>query len=203
MSLPSEQREGKLLTAVVQGANFLDLRELCAKELVKIGFDGYNFGGYVLDDEGDLVVEELRCVYENTPMDKFNYAMGLGRPEDILEAAKIGYTVFDTVIPTRNARHGSIFTSDAEDGTIRIRNSSFCDDMSPLEKSCNCTTCQNYSRSYIHHMLKGKEMTGMTLATIHNLRFYNRLTELLNRKKEELENIQYKEVLAILRKSES
>lgn len=173
-------KTGKLLTAVVQGANFLDLRERCAAELVKIGFDGYNFGGYVLTESGELVVEELKCVYENTPNDKFNYAMGVGTPEDIFRCAQIGYKVFDTVLPTRNARHGMLYSTDIEDLKLRITNSEYSSDLRPIDSKCDCEACINHSRAYIHQMIKVGEITGMTLATIHNLRFYQRLIETLN-----------------------
>lgn len=176
------EKTGKLLTAVVQGADHLDLREKCAKALVSMDFDGYNFGGYVLDDDGNLVVEEMQCVIENTPDDKFRYAMGVGKPEDIIAAAKLGYTVFDTVLVTRNARHGTLYT--AENGfpgeVLRIKNSQYSNDTAPIDANCDCEACQNHSRAYIHHLIKVGEMTGYTLATIHNLRFYQRLVENLN-----------------------
>lgn len=177
---------GKLLTAVVQGANYIDLREQCAKDLASIGFDGYNFGGYVLDDNGDLVVEEMAAVVANTPDDKFNYAMGVGKPEDIVAAAKLGYTLFDTVLVTRNARHGTLYIG--ENGfpgdTLRILNAQFAKDTRPIDSSCDCETCVNHTRAYVHHLLKVGEMTGSTLASIHNLRFYQRLVEDLNGAKE-------------------
>lgn len=166
---------GKLLSAVVQGANFLDLREYCAKELSKMGFDGYNFGGYVVNEKGELAVEELKVVHENTPADKFKYGMGIGKPEDIIAAAKIGYTVFDTVLPSRNARHGTLYTMN--EGIVRIKNSKYADDQKPIEEGCDCEACQNHTRGYIHHLLRIGEPTAMTLATIHNLRHYQRLVE--------------------------
>lgn len=166
------KKTGKLLTSVVQGANYPDLREYCAKELVKIGFDGYNFGGFVVNDKGELVKEEMSAVVENTPKDKFKYAMGVGKPQDIIEAYKIGYTVFDTVLVTRNARHGTLYTSEGE---LRIGNAQYAKDLKPLDPECDCEACKNYSRAYIHHMLKAGEATAMTLCSIHNLRYYQRL----------------------------
>ncbi|MDY0096923.1 MAG: tRNA guanosine(34) transglycosylase Tgt, partial [Candidatus Dojkabacteria bacterium] len=163
------KKTGKLLTAVVQGANFPDLRSYCAKELVKIGFDGYNFGGYVVDEEGELVVDEMTAVIESIPSDTIRYAMGVGKPEDIIRAAKIGYNLFDTVLVTRNARHGTVYTSE---GIVRIKNSDMSLDMRPVDSECNCECCQNYSRAYLHHMLKNGEATALTLLTIHNLTFY-------------------------------
>lgn len=174
------KKTGKLLTAVVQGANFLDLRAKCAKALVDIGFDGYNFGGYVVDGKGNLVLDEMKAVAENTPDDKFRYAMGVGKPEDIRKAAEIGYTVFDTVLVTRNARHGTLYSSDIKDEILRIGNSEYSNDLKPIDSKCDCEACRNYSRAYIHHMLKVDEATAKTLCTIHNLRYYQRLIEKLN-----------------------
>lgn len=168
------KKTGKLLTAVVQGANFPDLRSYCAKELVKIGFDGYNFGGYVVDEDGELVVDEMTAVIESVPSDTIRYAMGVGKPEDIIRAAKIGYNLFDTVLVTRNARHGTVYTSE---GIVRIKNSDMGLDMRPVDSECNCECCQNYSRAYLHHMLKNGEATALTLLTIHNLTFYQKLIE--------------------------
>jgi queuine tRNA-ribosyltransferase len=179
-SYSDTQREGKILTAVVQGANHLDLRQKCAEALVEIGFDGYNFGGYLLDDEGNLVVEELKVVYQSTPMDKFNYGMGVGKPEDIFKCAQIGYKVFDTVLPTRNARHGTLYVADNPTGTIRLKNSKYAKDLGPIDSTCDCEACRNYSKAYIRQMIKVGEFTGYTLATIHNLRFYQRLMNFLN-----------------------
>lgn len=176
----SAERENKLLSAVIQGANFSDLREKCAKHLVDMDFDGYNFGGYLLDDDGDLVVDQLKVVADNTPEEKFRYGMGVGKPEDIIECANLGYKVFDTVIPTRNARHGTLYSSDMPDGILRIGNAEFATDRSVVDSSCDCELCANHNRAYLHHLLRQKEMTGMTLATIHNLRYYQRLVEGLN-----------------------
>lgn len=166
------RKTGKLLTAVVQGANFLDLREYCAKELVKLGFDGYNFGGFVVDKGGNLVEDEMRAVIENVPKDSIRYAMGVGKPEDILKGIELGYNLFDTVLVTRNARHGTLYTSEGE---LRIGNSSMSLDQRPVDPNCKCECCTNYSRAYIHHMMKNREATAMTLCTIHNLTYYQSL----------------------------
>lgn len=171
------EKTGKLLTCVVQGANYLDLRKECAKELVNIGFDGYNFGGYVVDEKGELVVDEMKTVIENIPKDTIRYAMGVGKPEDIVRAAKIGYNLFDTVLVTRNARHGTVYTSE---GVLRIKNKDMALDSRPVDPKCNCECCKNYSRAYIHHMFKSKEATALTLLTIHNLTYYQNLIESIN-----------------------
>lgn len=170
-------KTGKLLTCVVQGANYLDLREYCAKELVKIGFDGYNFGGFVIDSNGLLVEDEMRVVIENTPKDTIHYAMGVGKPQDILKAAQIGYNLFDTVLVTRNARHGTLYTSEGE---VRIKNSEMALDTKPVDPKCKCECCTNYTRAYIHHMMKNDEATALTLSTIHNLTYYQSIVKELN-----------------------
>jgi queuine tRNA-ribosyltransferase len=169
---------GKLLTCVVQGANYLDLRAQCAKELVKIGFDGYNFGGFVINSKGKLVIEEMETVIENLPENTIRYAMGVGKPEDIIRVSKFGYNLFDTVLVTRNARHGTLYTSQGE---VNIRNSKMALDTRPVDPQCSCECCTNYSRAYIHHMLKNKEATAQTLATIHNLTYYQDLVRGLAR----------------------
>ncbi len=165
-------KTGKLLTCVVQGANYPDLRAECARALVEIGFDGYNFGGFVVDNKGKLVEDEMRAVIENVPKDTIRYAMGVGKPEDIIKAAEIGYNLFDTVLVTRNARHGTLYTSEGE---IRIGNSKMSLDKNPIDPECNCECCKNYSRAYLHHMMKNREATAQTLATIHNLTYYQKL----------------------------
>jgi queuine tRNA-ribosyltransferase len=174
------EETGKLLTCVVQGANFLDLRKECAKALVNIDFDGYNFGGFVVNEEGQLVLDEMRTVIKNTPENKIKYAMGVGKPEDIRRASEIGYNWFDTVLVTRNARHGTLYSSDMPDEILRITNSAYADDLKPIDSECDCEVCKNYSRAYVHHLLKIGEATGMTLATIHNLRYYQRFIESLD-----------------------
>ncbi|MCD4811960.1 tRNA guanosine(34) transglycosylase Tgt [bacterium] len=171
------KESGKLLTCVVQGANYLDLRANCAKDLVSIGFDGYNFGGFVVNDKGELVLDEMKTVIQNTPKDKIRYAMGVGKPNDIRKAASIGYKWFDTVLVTRNARHGTLYSSNVDGEIIRIINAQYSNDLRPIDSNCDCEVCKNHSRAYIHHLLKIGEATGMTLASIHNLRYYQRLIE--------------------------
>ncbi len=166
------KKTGKLLTCVVQGANYPDLRARCAKELVSIGFDGYNFGGFVVDNDQKLVIDEMSAVIGNIPKDTIRYAMGVGKPEDILEAARIGYNLFDTVLVTRNARHGTLYTSQ---GIVKINNSSMALDEKPVDQNCDCECCSNYSRAYLHHMMKNGEAVAQTLATIHNLTYYQKL----------------------------
>lgn len=191
----------KMISAVVQGGGFIDLRTKCAERLSEMGFDGYNFGGYVINDQGNLVVDEMKCVLQSTPDTKFKYAMGVGKPIDIFEAAKIGYTLFDTVLPTRNARHGTLYIASADGAhELRIKNSQYSNDLKPIDSSCNCEACKSYSRSYIHNLLKIGETTAMTLATIHNIRFYQRLVSVLNENQHDLSDMQFADVLAVMRR---
>jgi queuine tRNA-ribosyltransferase len=171
------KESGKLLTCVVQGAKYPELRAKCAKELVDIGFDGYNFGGFVVDEDSNLVLEEMSAVIENIPEDTIRYAMGVGKPDDITKVANLGYNLFDTVLVTRNARHGTLYTSEGE---IRIRNSAMALDSNPVDSNCNCECCRNYSRAYLHHMMKNSEAVALTLSTIHNLTYYQDLISKLN-----------------------
>lgn len=183
---------GKLLTCVVQGANYIDLRIECAKALSEIGFDGYNFGGFVVDGNGELVLDEMKAVVENTPSNTIKYAMGVGKPKDIFLAAQVGYNLFDTVLVTRNARHGTLYTAEGE---IRITNSSMALDQGPIDKYCNCEACTTYSRAYVHHMMKNTEATALTLATIHNLTFFQNFMKALNVLRPKLQDISYEDVL--------
>lgn len=175
-------KTGKYLSAVVQGANYLDLRTDCAKALSDMDFDGYNFGGYVINEDGNLVLPEMEAVVNNTPDGKFKYAMGVGKPKDIIACSKIGYKVFDTVLVTRNARHGTLYSFDEENNNyqLRITNSKYSSDQGPIDSTCDCEACKNHSRAYIHYLLKVGEATGYTLASIHNIRFYQRLIDSLN-----------------------
>lgn len=161
-------------------SKFLRFKKKCAQELSAIGFDGYNFGGFVIADNGELVLDEMRAVIENTPKEKFKYAMGVGKPEDIKIVSSLGYKVFDTVLVTRNARHGTLYSNDCENGVLRIKNAEYSLDERPIDSHCDCYTCQRHSRAYIHHLIKVDEVTGLTLTTIHNLRYYQRIIESLN-----------------------
>ena len=168
---PKESKERKLF-GVVQGANFKDLREQSAKELMKIGFDGYCFGGWPVNSSGKLDTDIIGLVSDLIPDDLLKYAMGIGTPDDIRTCRKLGYDLFDCVLPTRNARHGLLYTSE---GKIRITKSDYKFDSAPLDPSCSCPTCKRYSRAYIHHLFRSGELSAQTHATIHNLHFYAQL----------------------------
>lgn len=171
-SKTSHAHSPSALFGIVQGGMYNDLREISAKALQEIGFDGYAIGGLSVGEP----VEERNEVLDGTthllPNNKPRYLMGVGKPEDIVESVKRGIDMFDCVIPTRNARNGFLFT---QHGTLKIRNSKYQKDTRPIDESCGCYTCQNYSRSYLRHLDKCKEMLGAHLNTIHNLFYYQQL----------------------------
>lgn len=168
-----------LLFAVVQGGTNKKLRRYCASELIKIGFDGYCFGGFPVQN-GKFLSEIVKYVASLLPDDKPKYALGVGRPENIVECVKFGYQIFDCVIPTREARHQKLYIHVGKSySNINIGRGIYAQDKNPISKNCDCLTCTNYSRAYLHHLFKIKDSLSVRLATIHNLRFYTMLMEAL------------------------
>ena len=160
------------LFGIVQGGMYESLRKQSLDGLTNIGFDGYAIGGLSVGEPKDDMIRILDDLPPKMPADKPRYLMGVGRPEDIVEAVRRGVDMFDCVMPTRNARNGYLFTAT---GTVKIRNAKNRHDTAPLDDSCDCYTCQNFSRSYLHHLDKCGEMLGSQLNTIHNLRYYQNL----------------------------
>ena len=160
------------LFGIVQGGMHDDLRQESAAGLAEIGFHGYAIGGLSVGEPKDLREKVLKATTPMLPEDKPRYLMGVGKPEDILEAVKLGVDMFDCVMPTRNARNGHLFTWD---GVVKIRNAKHQFDTKPLDESCGCYTCKNYSRAYLRHLDKCNEILGSQLNTIHNLYFYQDL----------------------------
>ncbi|MCK5919166.1 MAG: tRNA guanosine(34) transglycosylase Tgt [Cocleimonas sp.] len=160
------------LFGIVQGGMYDELREISAKGLRKIGFDGYAIGGLSVGEPKEERDQVLESTVPLLPEEKPRYLMGVGKPEDIVESVKRGIDMFDCVIPTRNARNGFLFT---QHGIVKIRNSKHQKDTNPIDKNCGCYTCQNYSRAYLRHLDKCKEMLGAHLNTIHNLYYYQEL----------------------------
>ncbi len=160
------------LFGIVQGGMYADLRQESAQALVDIGFDGYAVGGLSVGESVDERELILAGTLPNLPEDKPRYLMGVGKPEDIVEAVIRGVDMFDCVIPTRNARTGFIYT---RNGLIKIRNARYRTDTQPLDPDCDCYTCQNYSRAYLRHLDKCSEILGARLNTIHNLHYYQQL----------------------------
>ncbi|WP_048496920.1 tRNA guanosine(34) transglycosylase Tgt [Marinobacter subterrani] len=160
------------LFGIVQGGMYEGLRDRSLAGLTDIGFDGYAIGGLSVGEPKEDMIRILDHLPPKMPEDKPRYLMGVGRPEDIVEAVRRGIDMFDCVMPTRNARNGYLFTST---GIVKIRNARHRHDTAPLDERCDCYTCQNFSRSYLHHLDKCGEMLGAQLNTIHNLRFYQNL----------------------------
>jgi queuine tRNA-ribosyltransferase len=159
----------QLVFGIVQGATFADLRRASAEATVEIGFDGYAIGGVSVGEPG----EEMMLAVENSepflPADKPRYAMGLGTPPQMLELIARGVDMFDCVLPTRLARNGTAFTAG---GTLNLKNAEFALDKRPIEESCGCPACRDFSRGYIRHLVKAEEILGLRLITVHNLHFY-------------------------------
>lgn len=157
------------LFGIIQGGMFKDLRERSLKEITSIGFDGYAVGGLSVGEPKEDMYDIIHHIIPMLPKDKPHYLMGIGDIADILTAVTVGVDMFDCVMPTRNARNGTLFTSQ---GRMSIKNSSNRDDLSPIDPECGCYTCANFSRAYLCHLYHSKEILSMRLNTIHNLYFY-------------------------------
>ncbi|HIK80344.1 MAG TPA: tRNA guanosine(34) transglycosylase Tgt, partial [Porticoccaceae bacterium] len=160
------------LFGIVQGGMYESLRDESLAGLVDIGFDGYAIGGLSVGEPKDDMVRILDHLADTMPADRPRYLMGVGKPADLVEGVRRGIDMFDCVMPTRNARNGHLFTST---GVIKIRNARHRHDTGPLDKDCDCYTCANFSRGYLHHLEKCGEMLSAQLNTIHNLRYYQTL----------------------------
>lgn len=166
------------LFGIVQGGMYPSLRQVSLEGLKDIGFDGYAIGGLSVGEPKEEMLKVLDFLADKMPEDRPRYLMGVGKPEDLVEAVRRGVDMFDCVMPTRNARNGHLFTST---GVIKIRNAVHKTDTGPLDTQCDCYTCENFSRSYLHHLDRCNEMLGAQLNTIHNLRYYQNLMAGLRR----------------------
>ncbi len=164
----------QMLFGINQGATFRDLRIDHMKTISELDLDGYAIGGLAVGEPAEAMYEIIEAVEPFAPKDKPRYLMGVGTPVNILEAVYRGVDLFDCVMPSRNARHGHLFTWN---GIININNAKYELDDSPVDNTCDCPVCQRHTRAYIRHLLKAKEMLGMRLAVMHNLYFYNTLME--------------------------
>ena len=162
------------LFGIVQGGMYEGLRKTSLDGLCEIGFDGYAIGGLSVGEPVDLMMDVLDKLLPEMPQDKPRYLMGVGTPENIVEAVRRGIDMFDCVMPTRNGRNGHLFT---QTGDIRIRNAEHRYNEEPVDGNCQCYTCQNYSRAYLHHLDKTNEILGARLNTIHNLFYYQQLMQ--------------------------
>lgn len=162
------------LFGIVQGGMYADLRQRSLSELMKIGFDGIAIGGLSVGEPKEEMNRMLDEIKDMLPADKPHYLMGVGTPEDLVYGVSKGIDMFDCVMPTRNARNGWLFT---RFGDVKIKNAKYKDDTRPLDESCSCYTCQNFSRAYLHHLFKIGEILGSHLNTVHNIHYYLELMQ--------------------------
>ena len=170
----NKHKDTQGLFGIVQGGEFDDLRKNCAEELVKMPFDGYSIGGTSVGEPKEIQNKVLDVVCPILPEDKPRYLMGVGSPGAILDAIERGVDMFDCVLPTRIARHGTAMTSH---GRVIIKNKEYEHDFTPLDDNCDCYCCKNYTKAYLRHLFKANEMLGHRLMSIHNIRFLVNLTE--------------------------
>ena len=172
-SLPDTINPHQLLCGINQGGTYADLRVENMCRIAELDLPGYAIGGLAVGEETEEMYRIIEAVEPHMPKDKPRYLMGVGTPVNIIEAVWRGVDFFDCVMPSRNARHGNLFTWN---GKMNIQNERYMDDMRPIDEHCGCPACQHYSRAYIRHLIKAKESLGMRLAVAHNLYFYNELT---------------------------
>ena len=173
-SLPDTINQKQMLFGINQGAIFPDIRIDHAKRIAELELDGYAIGGLAVGETHEEMYDILDHVVPHLPLEKPTYLMGVGTPANILEGVERGVDFFDCVYPSRNGRHGHLYTNQ---GKINLFNQKYEKDMRPIEEGCQCPACRHYSRAYIRHLLKAKEMLGMRLCVLHNLYFYNTMME--------------------------
>ena len=171
----AHQREGEQsLFGIVQGGEYIDIRKYSAKALTEMDFDGYAIGGTSVGESKETMYKMIEYALEDLPKDKVKYLMGVGSPDALFEGVLRGIDMFDCVLPTRIARHGTLMTSH---GRINIKREEFKDDFSPLDDNCDCYCCKNYSKAYLRHLFRCNEGFGLRLMSIHNLRYLIHLME--------------------------
>ena len=173
-ALPDTINKKQMLFGINQGGTYEDLRIANMKEIAALDLDGYAIGGLAVGEEADEMYRIIEAVEPYMPYDKPRYLMGVGTPLNILEAVHRGVDFFDCVMPSRNARHGNLFTWH---GKMNINNEKYYDDPLPIDEGCGCPACRHYSRAYIRHLFKAREMLAMRLCVLHNLYFYNELMQ--------------------------
>lgn len=183
-------KDTQALFGIVQGGEYPDLRKHCAEELIKLDFDGYSIGGLSVGEPKEVQNDVLSYTTPLLPEDKPRYLMGVGSPGMILDAVERGVDMFDCVLPTRIARHGTAMTTR---GRLIIKNKQFERDFSPLDENCNCYTCKNYTRAYLRHLFKADEILGYKLLSIHNVQFLVNLTANIRQAIKEDRFLEYKE----------
>lgn len=190
-SLEETINKNQLLFAINQGAIYEDIRIEHAKTIAKMDLDGYAIGGLAVGETHEEMYRILDAVVPHLPVEKPTYLMGVGTPANILEAVDRGVDFFDCVYPSRNGRHGHVYTNH---GKMNLFNAKYELDGKPIEEGCQCPACRHYSRAYIRHLLKAKEMLGMRLCVLHNLYFYNHMMEEIREAIEQGRYAEYKKV---------
>jgi queuine tRNA-ribosyltransferase len=165
-------RKDQMMFGIIQGGIFEDLRRLCVEQMTLMPFDGFAVGGLGVGEGEELLRSMSAFTAGLLPEDRPRYLMGVGRPQDILATVRAGFDMFDCVIPTRNGRNGTLFTSS---GKLSIKRAEFADDPRPLDDDCRCYTCSNFSRAYLRHLFMAGEILASQLNSLHNLYFYHRL----------------------------
>lgn len=173
-SLPGAVNPGQVLFGINQGGTYADLRIRHMQEIAKLDLPGYAIGGLAVGESTETMYEIIDAVEPYMPADKPRYLMGVGTPSNIIEAVARGVDFFDCVMPARNARHGRLFTWQ---GAINMKNAKYERDESPIDPECGCPVCRRYTKAYIRHLFKAEEMLAMRLSVMHNLYFYNQLTQ--------------------------
>ena len=173
-SLDSTIKKNQLLFGINQGCTFKDIRVAHMKQIASMGLDGYAIGGLAVGEPKEVMYDIISEVEPYMPKDKIRYLMGVGTPGNILESVRRGVDLFDCVMPSRNGRHGHLFTWK---GIININNNEYMRDSRPIDEECDCPVCRKYSRAYIRHLLKANEILGFRLMVMHNIYFYNTLME--------------------------
>ncbi len=181
-SIKAKRREDQALFGIVQGAFYEDLRLEAVRRTVERELPGYAIGGLSVGEPKEIMYSMAELVCEHLPEDRPRYLMGVGKPEDIINAVAVGVDMFDCVVPTRNARTGTLYTSL---GVVNIRHEKYKKDFSPLDPNCDCYTCRNFTKAYLRHLFIAEEISSYVLNTIHNLRFYLRMMEDIRRSIEE------------------
>ena len=182
--------EHQSLFGIVQGGEYEDLRHWCAKELVKMDFDGYSIGGTSVGEDKDTMYKMVEYALKYLPEDKPRYLMGVGEPTDLFEGVMRGVDMFDCVLPTRLARHGHAFTLD---GKINLKNNKYKEDFTSVDSECDCYCCKNFTKAYVRHLIVANETLGQKLLSVHNLRFLIRIMENIRESIKEDRFIKYKE----------
>ncbi|HKB87755.1 MAG TPA: tRNA guanosine(34) transglycosylase Tgt, partial [Ignavibacteriaceae bacterium] len=164
----------QFLFGIIQGSVYKELREKSAEDITSLDFDGYAIGGLAVGEPAETMYEIIDFTTDFMPENKPRYLMGVGRPENILEAIERGIDIFDCVMPTRNGRNANLFTSA---GVLAMRNAQYKEDFRTIDEECDCYTCRNYSRAYLRHLFTSKEILALELSSIHNLHFYLNLVK--------------------------